>query len=189
MKRPSPATYIFGNPVSLAVIGLGACGIGYEWWIGEAPGLLAVIAAGFAIVAMNAYERLQRYGDWKREWEAMGGNAPGWRFASFARAWPRLRIVLGLSAWGLWAYFVFARGDQPDMDLPVFWPTTGVMILAGAHRFWQYRRNRRLVVQDVAVGECLPVPRQSPSLAQAIAVLPTYCHGLICDDAIDSSAH
>ncbi len=180
MKRPGPLVFLLGNPVSVTLISIFALYCAYEWWIGQAVPvvvIVAFIAAAFAGRLNNAYEKYRR---WKREWDAMEGRAPA-RGASqlLGRSGP-IRIVLGLSVWAMWGYFTITDQKQPALLVALFWLTTLALVIAGVYRLLRRGKSpRRAASRDVAVTQCVSLPRQSPGVRQAFAALPEYCRPLL----------
>jgi len=180
MKRPGPLVFLLGNPASVILLGIVAVSCAYEWWIGQAvPAvvIVAVIAAAYAGRLNNAYEKYRR---WKREWDVMEGRAPE-RGASqlLARSGP-LRITAGLGVWALWGYFTITDAKQPAILVALFWLATLALVVAGAYRLLRRRKSSRQgASRDVAVTQCISLPRQSPGVAQAFGALPEYCHPLL----------
>jgi len=180
MKRPGPHIYLFGNPVSTFVLAVAAIYLGYEWWIGAASPVAAIAAVIAAAFASKANERLEAYNTWKREWQVMSGEAPtAGRLLIPYRA---LRIVLGLTVWSLFAYVALDPGPRQDVQIAaaLFWLATALLIAGGIYRLVKRRsRSRPKPARDVPVTICLPVPRQSAALSQALAALPEYCRSLL----------
>jgi CHASE2 domain-containing sensor protein len=176
MKRPSIPVRLFGNPLSAIALLLAACYFIYEWWTGQGSPAAAFIAFFAAGYGMSASERLQKYYDWKREWEAMEGKRPG---RNAARYFPALRAVTALAVWGFFAYIVITQGDQPEMRVgaALFWLATLVVFGAGVVTLIQRwrRRVRPRIMRDVPVTLCVPIPHRSPASTQAMAALPEYC--------------
>ena len=178
MKRPGPHIYLFGNPVSTFLLAIAAIILGYEWWIGAASPVAAIVAVIAAAFASKANERLEAYNAWKREWQAMSGEAPtAGRLLIPYRA---LRIVLGLAVWSLFAYVALDPGPRQDVQIAaaLFWLATALLIAGGIYRLIKRSRSRPKSARDVPVTICLPVPRQSPAVAHTFMVLPGYCRAL-----------
>jgi hypothetical protein len=180
MKRPSYIAYLFGNPLSMIALLIAAGYFVYEWWRGQgspAVALVAFVAAGYSVTTS---ERIQKYNQWQREWRAMAGEPPEGGFSRLLARIP-FRLVLGLSAWAVWGYFVATMGGEPGMQIPValFWLVTLVMAVGGIYQLFRRVRPRRRASQDVPVTLCVGMPSQSPTPAQASAMLPTYCRALV----------
>ena len=75
MNKPSPFTYFIGNPISLICAWLLTAALAYQWYANGGPGILPIITGLAAISASNAYQRIDKYRLWQREWEAMNGVA------------------------------------------------------------------------------------------------------------------
>ncbi len=180
MRRPSGFTYVIGNPLSVIALALGAAYFAYQWWSGGSPAiaLAAFLAAAYAAGASG---RLQKYNDWKREWDAMGGKRPAERTAR--RVWNSVavRVVIGLPLWCVFAYLALTGGNATEMRVAraLFWLATLVMLIGLTYRLARRRKSRAIASRDVAVTLCVPPPRQSPDLNQAYASLPTYCRTLL----------
>jgi hypothetical protein len=175
VRQPNLPTRLFGNPASAIALLVAAGFCIYEWWSGQGSGGLALIAFLAAGYAMAASERLEKYKQWKREWEAMEGNRPA---PTAARPLTALRAVLALAVWCFFAFLALSQANQPDAQLGVglFWLATAVIVVAGIASLFRKRRNTRTrVVTDIPVTLCVPIPRNSPSAAQAFAALPQYC--------------
>jgi uncharacterized membrane protein YedE/YeeE len=168
---------LFGNPLSLLVAAGGAIYFAYQWWTGRTSLTVVVIAVLAAGYAMGAGERLQKYHEWKREWEAMEGKAPGHRYRWLRTPMRGLHIVLGLGAWAGTAYFLLTHADQPRMALPagLFGIATLVMIFAAVYRLVQRWRARPKPYREVPVTLCVRLPRRSPTVAEALDALPEHC--------------
>lgn len=174
MKRPAPYIYLVGNPVSMLAIALLAIYLAYEWWIGVASPVVPIVAFALATSAFKANDRLEHYQEWKREWQAMNGEAPtAGRLLVPART---VRLVLGGIGWCVMAFFALNPGDQPELQVAsvMFWILTLVLIANAIYRWFKQRRGQR-PARDEPVAICPPVPRQSPALKQAYAELPDYC--------------
>jgi hypothetical protein len=180
MKRPSGFTYVVGNPVSVIALALGAAYLAYQWWNGGSPAiaLAAFIAAAYA---MGANSRLQKYNDWKREWEAMEGKRPSQRTARRVLNSVAVRVAIGLPLWCAFAYLALTSGNDPTMRAAraLFLLATLVMAVGFAYRLMRRRRPRANASRDVPVTLCVAPPRQSPDLAQAYAALPVYCRAIL----------
>ena len=79
MNRPSAFTYLIGNPISLIGLWLVTAILAYRSYEAQLPIILPIITGIAAISATNAYQRLDAYRLWRREWEALGGEADGKR--------------------------------------------------------------------------------------------------------------
>lgn len=190
MKRPSVITYLFGNLVSVLALAGAAIYFIYQWWTNHGSATAAVVALLVASYATSNSERLQKYYQWKREWDAMEGRAPG---AGFARlyAHPAFRLLIGGPIWCAFAYFAIQPAKDPAMQVAagLFWFATLIMIVGWIAILLRRRKSRRPKFRDVPVTLCVSVPRQSPALAQAFAALPAYCHPLFADRARTQTTH
>ncbi len=74
MNRPSAFTYLIGNPISLIGLWLVTAILAYRSYEAQLPIILPIITGVAAILATNAYQRLDAYRLWKREWEALGSD-------------------------------------------------------------------------------------------------------------------
>jgi hypothetical protein len=175
MKRPGFLTYLFGNPLSAFALLLAMIYFVYEWWSAAGSGGLAFIAFLAAGYAMGASDKLQKYQQWKREWDAMEGKRARQSLAHF---YPALRIIVGLAVWCFFAYLALAQTAQPGMQLgaDLFWLATLVIIGAGVFWWlWRRRGSRPAAVRDVPVTQCLPLPGQSTTPTPVFDALPKYC--------------
>lgn len=180
MNRPSPFTYLVGNPISLIGVWLFTAFLAYQWYANGGPGLLPIITGIAAISASNAYQRLDKYRLWKREWEAMNGVVTtGTLTGDFMRT-TGFKVVVGGAIWCAFAYGALTIGKQPGGQAVagLFW--IGTLLLAGSAVYRLIRRNRPASpkaqeIRDIPVTQCLRAPSQSPNLQQAFASLPEYC--------------
>jgi hypothetical protein len=174
MKRPSLATFLFGNLAScFAILIIGGFLI-YEWWIGQVHVLVAVGALSAILNAAAANDRLNKYNHWKRAWDGMSGEPRR----------NRGRVLRGFAGIVGWAIFA-ALATQLDRRDPANQVAIGLfalgsagLILIGLRRVWKraipgQRRPRR--IKDVPVTISLPVPRDSPDRRQIYQGLPDYC--------------
>jgi hypothetical protein len=176
MRRPGLVTYALGNPVSVVGLSGAACFCIYEWWTGQGAGLLALVVALVAISSVNASERLSTYGQWKREWQAMGGETP--RSFVSPRAFRVLHITVVAVIWVGAALVVLTEQREPGMQIPaaMFWLATVIAAIAGIRKM--LRRGKRSAPQrakDVPVTLCVRIPAHSTTLNAAFANLPDYC--------------
>jgi hypothetical protein len=132
---------------------------------------------------MRATDQLTKYVDWKREWDAMGGEprAPARKLTMQS---PLVRILIGVPAWGVGFYWVMTlHDDGPGMLIAksCFWLGTafgvGLLIYQTLPRRKKAAKAAPVKYPDVAV--CLPVPRSSPSVRDVLAQLPDYCRALL----------
>jgi hypothetical protein len=185
MKKPGPFVYLFGNPVALLAAFAATAFFGYRWWSEDASLLPAVVAFLVFCQTMNATGHLQKYNEWKREWDAMEGK-PSAGVSRFRIAWtPATRFLVGVPAWAIGAYAMLTvpMGD----DLPArlakasFWLGTALMVVVLIYR--ALPRRKRAVKAAPAkypdVTVCVPVPRSSPSLRDVLAQLPDCCRELL----------
>ncbi len=183
MNRPSAFTYFIGNPISLIGVWLLTAFLAYQWYANGGPGILPIITGIAAISASNAYQRIDKYRLWKREWEAMNGVATTGTMTGDLMRTTAFRVVVGGAIWCAFAYGALTIGNQPGGKAAagLFWLGTLVLIVGGLYRL--VRRNRaaapkQAAIRDVPVTQCLRAPMQSPSLQQAFASLPEYCRPL-----------
>ena len=178
MNRPSLFTYLIGNPLSLLALWLVTAYLAYQWYGAQVPVIFPIMTGIAAIAASNAYQRLDKYRLWKREWETMNGGPSSHSRASIMRK-PGVRIVLGLAIWCAMAYGALTLGNQPGTQVAagLFWVATLVLIVGSLYRLARRKRAtpKQAEIRDVPVTVCLKTPQQSPSLNQAFASLPEYC--------------
>ena len=180
MNRPSPFTYLIGNPISLIGAWLITAMLAYQWYAKGGPGILPIITGIAALSASNAYSRIDKYRLWKREWEAMNGVATTGTVTGDLMRTSGFKIIAGSVIWCAFAYGALTIGKEPGGQAAagLFWIGTLVLIVG-----WLYRRGRRktattpkeAAIRDVPVIQCLRVPMQSPALQQTYAALPEYC--------------
>jgi len=183
MNRPSAFTYFIGNPISLIAVWLLTAFLAYQWYANGGPGILPIITGIAAISASNAYQRIDKYRLWKREWEAMNGVATTGTMTGDIMRTTGFRVIVGGAIWCAFAYGALTIGNQPGGQVAagLFWAATLVMIVGGLYRL--VRRNRAAApkqaeIRDVPVTQCLRSPMQSSDLRQAYAALPEYCTSL-----------
>jgi len=179
MKRPGALVFFFGNPAVLLILVLVTLYLAYAWLADDGapvPALVAFIALGYGASCSN---ELRKYKDWKQEWDAMGGKAPGTRISS--QNLP-IRILLGIPAWLFGLYLVMSAGDDSGAQFAktCFWLATaigiGTLLYRGMRR-GQSATSTSANYPDVTV--CLAVPRSSPSVQEAHTQLPGYCLSLM----------
>jgi hypothetical protein len=177
MKRPGPLVWLFGNPLTVIALVIAAMYFIYQWWSNQGSPVAALIAFLVAGYSAGASDQILKYQQWKREWDAMEGRASG---PGIARFYPALRIVFGLSVWCVFAFFALQPSNDPAMHVAsgLFWIATLIMIGGGIVRQFRRRKPAKQTVRDVPVTLCVPVSRNSPTVAQAFAALPDYCHPL-----------
>jgi hypothetical protein len=179
MNRPSPFTYLIGNPLSLIGAWLLTAFLSYQWYANGGPGILPIITGIAAISASNAYARIDKYRLWKREWDAMNGVVTTGTVTGDLMQTTGFRVVVGGAIWCVFAYGALTIGNQPGGQIAagLFWIGTLVMMGGGLYRL--ARRNKAKApkaqqIRDVPVTLCVK-PQQSPSVSQAFAALPEYC--------------
>jgi hypothetical protein len=180
MNRPSPFTYLIGNPITLIGAWLLTAFLAYQWYANGGPGILPIITGIAAISASNAYARIDKYRLWKREWEAMNGVATTGTMTGDLMRTTGFRVVIGGAIWCLFAYGALTIGKQPGGQTAagLFWIATLVMIVGGLYRLIRRKRAaapKQSAIRDVPVTQCLRAPMQAPDLRQAYAALPEYC--------------
>lgn len=180
MRKPRTLTYLFGNPITvLAAIGATAF-LGYRAWNGELAALPAVIAFLVACQSMRSTDQLQKYNEWKREWEAMEGKLPNARGPRFALT-PAIRFAIAIAAWCVGAYGMFTvpLGDDlmAKLAMASFWLGSLLMVGVLIYRALPKRTRATTVAKspDPIVSVCLAPPKSSPSIPDAFRQLPTYC--------------
>lgn len=179
MKRPGIVAYLFGNPLSIAALVIATGYFFYQDWTGKgslAPVVLALLAMLYGFKANDA---LQKYGQWKREWNAMGDER---RTSVMVRLFPVLRVVAGLAAWGFGLYLAENSPSTPGTQVSValLWAAMLVAVVGFAYQRLKGRSaSQPKVSRDIAVAPCMAPPRGATTLVQAYAELPAYCAGLI----------
>ena len=184
MRKPGPATYLFGNPATvLAAVGATAF-FGYQWWSNDSSPLPAIVAFLIACQSMRSSDQLQKYNEWKREWDALEGRASPARGGSFTLT-PALRFAIALPAWGIGVYMALTIGDDPmgKLGALLFWLASAVAVCVLLFRLvrplWQKRQPKKAVnARDPVVSICVKPPQASPALPDAYRQLPAYCRAL-----------
>ncbi len=181
MKRPAFSAYLFGNPISILALIAVTAALTYFWWTAQGSGFLALIAGLGLAYGFKANDELEKYGQWKREWQAMEGKS--------ARGIPGgLRIALRvIGAVVAFCFIVVVLVDTPDtLDMQVAKGLVVLALLIGIGG-WIYRgakalrarRRQRDSFRDVPVAVCIPAPRQATTLTGAYAAVPAYCAALL----------
>jgi hypothetical protein len=178
MNRPGFTTYLFGNPFSaLALAALAAC-LAYLGFTQTGAWPLLVVALVIASGAGRAYQRIQKYQAWKREWDGLSDRPTSSRL----RLSGPVKILAGLALWGVFAYAAMsAHGASGALFSTLFW--LGTVVIAGG---WFLKRRNAVKPRakgEAAVTVCPSVPRNSPSLQQAYSGLPGYCVALFNAEA------
>jgi hypothetical protein len=183
VNRPSPFTYFIGNPLSLIGVWLLTAVLAYQWYANGGPGILPIITGIAGISAANAYQRIDKYRLWKREWEAMDGVRTTGTITGDLMQNTAFRVVVGGTIWCLFGYGVLTLGNQPGAQIAAasFW--LGTLVMIGGLLYRLARRNKAAPkaqkIRDVPVTQCLRVPMQSPNLQQSYTSLPEYCAPLL----------
>jgi hypothetical protein len=174
MRRPNLSTRLFGHPIILVSVLLIGGWLIYEWWRGNAD-ILVAIGAGLAITTCaNAHQRRDDYLNWKRAWDAMGGDAPPPRVR-------RPRPIVGLILWlliGVALFSLVKPNDQTTQLALIGYGLVGVVLIARTFQlYWRQRSvaepRRAAKAQPVSIA--LPIPKQSPDTRQLFQALPDYC--------------
>jgi len=184
MNRPSPFTFLLGNPVSLLAFWLLTAFLAYQWYANGASGLLPIIVGIGALSASNAYRRVEAYRLWKREWDAMDGKPASKPWLTGVLRGTMMKIIVGGGIWCAFAYAALKASNQPGMQIVagMFW--LGTLLLVGGGIYRLVRRGsptkaKAEAMRDVPVTQCLRTPTQSPDLEHAFAALPDYCVPLL----------
>ena len=178
MNKPSAFTMFYGHILTVTALGALTFYLGWQWVTVDADvGWLCIPAFLATISSRTAYHKARNYQLWKREWDGMGGSAPGVRLSSTASR----RIVGGL-AWLAMACVTIAVSDDPSAATGVglFWlASIGALVIAIIR--WLLRAatgGAQRGGKHLAVRVCLPVARQSATLEQAYQAMPDHCRGL-----------
>jgi len=185
VNRPSLFTYIIGSPISLLAVWLLTAFLAYQWYANGGPGVLPIITGITAIAASNAYQRIDSYRLWKREWDAMNGvTATGTVTGDLMRK-AGFRLLVGGAIWCAFAYAALTVGTPTGRAVAgLFWIGTLLLIATGIYRLIRRvlpARSKANNVRDVPVTQCLKAPTQSPSVQQTLTELPDYCRPLFAD--------
>jgi hypothetical protein len=176
MKRPAAVSYVFGNPVSIIVLATATAYFTYQWWSNAGSGALALTLFLATSYAFGASDRLQKYNQWKREWDAMEGRAPSITFSRLY-AHPVVRVLIGIALWCGGIYLIANAGNGPlgQFSAGLFGLATFAVIITGVVRLFRRSKPHKPIVRDMSVMICVSMPNQSPTLDQARASLPKYC--------------
>ncbi|MEI9990124.1 MAG: hypothetical protein WDM86_08805 [Rhizomicrobium sp.] len=184
MNRPAIFNYIIGNPISLIALWVLTAFLTYRWYALSGPVLLPIITGLGALAASNAAQRIGKYRDWKRDWDAMNGIAPA-PAGAFLRT-PAVRLFVGVPLWCLFAYGAVTMTNTLGgrVAAALFW--LGSLLIVGGWIVQGLRRRHARApkvrqVRDVLVTQCLRAPIRSPALQRAHASIPDYCADLFAD--------
>lgn len=182
MNRPGPFTYFIGNPISVLALFALTAWLAYQWYSGAASGFLPLVTGGVALAANNARERLEKYRQWNREWDSMGGARSSNPLGAVLRN-PNAKPMIGVALWLIFAFGLIAMADSPEKRVAIVLFALGTLVLIGGALYRLARRNRvsstkAKEVGDLPVTQCMRTPSQSPSVQQAFAALPPYCRSL-----------
>jgi hypothetical protein len=170
MKKPSVASYLLGNHLSAVVIFLVGGTLIFEWWRGQYHNNAVPVIAFLAIVAAaNAHQKVSKYSNWKRAWDAMGAPSTATRSIS-------IRPLLGVAFWlvvaGCLAGLNYHRPESTPIAIGVGVLFLVTIIWAGfRHRHPAGVRRRK----DIPVSIAVEVPRAAPKIRDFVRKLPAYC--------------
>ena len=202
MNRPSLFSFAIGNLLSVPAI-LGATALACCRWHTQQQHhehiswLVPTAALMLSKASLLARGRIAAYKRWNRAWDAMsgtGGNRVARSRTRVGRALLAWLAWLGLGVWLLNPHPQFAGTPVRGLYAAAFSALTlwGVSVpVLGAAR-WLRRRVGAIRVRrprDHVVAIALPVPRRSPTVADAVAMLPPYCRALMADNALPSGEH
>lgn len=173
MKRPDGRTMFLAHPLVAYPAAISGLGILYAAWCGGGDGA----GAGLFAVAMlagvgQATARANAYKQWKREWDAMSGEAP----PSSAKYDRSVRALFGaILAFG--GLYLTASSNAPG-NLPLVGALVAISIAVLA--WWRKRRHgaarlKGIVPVQVVAAMCGPVP----TLDAAYAGLPDHLKHLV----------
>ncbi len=190
MRKPAALVYLLGNPATVLVAIGATIFFGYQWWNSEGSPLPAVIAFLVACQSMRSSDQLQKYNEWKREWEAMESKAPNARRLRLALT-PAIRLAIALAAWCVGAYGMFTvpLGDDlmAKLAMASFWLGSLLMVGVLIYRALPKRTRATTVAKspDPIVSVCLAPPKSSPAVPGAYRQLPAYCRTVISGSRAD----
>lgn len=187
MNRPTPLSYLIGNPVG-CVAALCFAGDRVLLWGTDQSGgnlLMAFVAVAGCSVSIKARKAIKDYAAWKREWEGMSGAAPE-RPKRLAKFW---RILACVSIWctslGVITQYPDARGTPLYEGFELVF--LGLTLAGVGLLLWRSLRAVRAVARfskpkterEHVVSVCLPVPRSLLREHVGAASLPAYCQPLL----------
>lgn len=171
MTPPTTRDRILGSlPLVILLWGLTAIS-GFQAWQGEVSYGLPIVFGFVAIAATNARARVRQSELFNKDWEAMGRtNRGGKPFKNSP-----LAILLGAILWIAMAAGVFVYAIEPETRPLAALAGAGIAlpIIVWALRSW--RKGAKKAYKDVAVSQCMKIPRNSPTVQNAYRALPDYC--------------
>lgn len=180
MKRPGILTRLIGHPlIVIPVWLLGGYGL-WQWWQGKATVTVAILAFFAMAVSGNANGHMSDYHAWKRAWDGLAGK-PQRRLYLPALPTP-LKRMLAVALWCAITYWGVQHAQAPTIAaaMVLFYLATVLALLLwavrAARRWWARHRAARDRDKQI-VALCLPVPKESPTLAQARAALSQFAPG------------
>lgn len=176
MNAPSKQTQLIAFPPVALVIML-LCGLFiWNWFQGNAPWYVAVIALALASHTMTKVAEVRRYKDWKTAWNAMGAPA-----SPPAKSSKVFNVVFGVFIVGL----ILFTSNRPWMEANG--PAIAALIVIAAvvlgipMLIWKLWRKTKVKTKGAAtsVTWMIQPASSSPSRADAMKALPEYSARLL----------
>jgi hypothetical protein len=203
VKRPSALSRLIGAPL-VALLLLAACtAVSIEWFAGDAPWWLGLLALLTALHTLSSLGQVSRYKAWAAKWQAMGepehaaarvqpnggDREVGQKIApeNRARRHPLRIAVAVLFALAIPAS-VASNSVEPSGALTCLWLASCLYLVFAVVRGMTRRGGKRHEKKAVAAKEqsrspfvdwALPRASSSPSRADATRHLPDYCARLV----------
>jgi hypothetical protein len=183
MKPPGIFDYLFGNPVSVALLSFWAASTGYGWLAQGAHPLAFGVALFLAGLSINSAKQLRAFKQWNKAWTNAGAlpKEPKSRQPKKA-TWVSLGILALVFAFAWLSDHPHdssgASGAAVLIIISVFaW--MGDAAWRGLRRMQAKRRpNHAGQAGQEIVTVCLPIPKQSPAANKSL-LLPDYCLPLL----------
>ncbi len=202
MKRPSALTGLMGTPLVALPLFAACAAAGVEWFAGDAPWWLGVVALFTGLHTLSSLGQVSRYKAWAAKWQAMGepehaaARVPAnggdrevrQKIApdNHARRHPLRIAIAALFALAIPAYV--ADGNEGSIALGCLWVASCLYLVVAVVRGMMRRGGKRPDQRAVAAKEqsgspfvewALPRASSSPSRAEAVRHLPDYCARLL----------